>query len=164
MALLLGDHEHCKVLSEYLRDNINQKYADAVAKNPLLPQQYVINGIRAWDDPSVSIAEFPLLKVYRNSDNYKGANPYRSTQGTITYSVGYPNLEELPDLLSWMSMALNTALIEFSFERNDCFDIAQNPGRTVQYLLMANDAINAVHPFLRTNITFKDSRIICFDK
>jgi hypothetical protein len=163
MSLLLGDHDYCELLANYLRDSVNEKYSRVVANNPSLPGQYVINGVRYFDDPSVPLSEFPLLKVYRNTDIFDGATPYRTTQATITYSVAYPSLDELPDLLSWMSFALNKSLVEFSYERNDVFDLQQNNRRTFQHLLMFNDVINAVHPFLRTSITFKDSKIICFD-
>jgi hypothetical protein len=158
--LILGEnHEYCWLLANFLRDRINEKYQEQVVKNPLLPQRVVVRGIRNYDDPSVTLPEFPLLKVFRNTDTYPGTTPYRTTAATITYSTSYSDLEELPDLLYWVSWAMHGSLVEFDYLHNNLFDMKARDVIQVQYLLTAVG--NTAYPFLRANINFKDTKILC---
>ena len=152
-------HDYCYVLAEYLRDALNRKYQCEVDHNPDLEKRVVVRGIRSYDDPSVSIQEFPLLKVYTNQDVYKGVTPYRNTALTITYSTSYSDLQELPDLLSWVSYCLHLSVNEFKYENIDAFDMRNPAPFTVQRLL--TQVGNTVFPFLRANLTVKDTKAIC---
>ena len=160
--LILGTkHEYCYLLATYLRDSLNLKYQEIVDKNPSLPKRVVVRGIRNYDDPSVTVSEFPLLKVFRNQDTFDGVTPYRTTAATITYSTSYSDLEELPDLLYWVSFALQESFTEFKYTQNDVFDLRNRQPFNTQYLL--TQVGNTIYPFLRANIIFKDTKIINFN-
>jgi hypothetical protein len=157
--LILGtENEYCYLLANFLRDSLNLKYQAMVDKNPSLPKRVVVRGIRNYDDPSVTITEFPLLKVFRNQDVFDGVTPYRTTSATITYSTSYSDLEELPDLLYWVGFVLQQSFSEFKYTANDAFDLRNRQSFTVQYLL--TQVGNTIYPSLRANITFKDTKVI----
>ena len=165
--LILGEHEYCQRLADHIRDSVNTQYFRIVeqrqALDPLtsFSKKIVIQTTRNFDDPSVPLSAFPLLKVFRNQDTFDGVTPYRMTSATISYSVAYPDLQELPDLLYWASWAINTALVEWSYDHNDTFDLKNNNRRNFQYLLTVNEVTQAIYPFIRASIMFKDNLTIC---
>lgn len=153
MALILGQTERCLKLASYLRDYLNQSYSNQVLVNTDLPEGIVVRSIRNYDDPHVPLSEFPLLKVYRNQDQFDRGGLSRNTSATITYSVSYPNLEELPDLLYWASYVVNKGLIQYNYETQHL----ELPSPNIsQYLLTVNEITQAVYPFLRFQIRFLD--------
>ena len=156
MVLILGANEYCNKLANYLRDYLNLAYSKEVANNTDLPSGIVVRSTRNWDDPSVPLSEFPLLKVYRNSETFDRGGLSRDTTATITYSVSFPNLEELPDLLYWVSYVLNKGLIQYQLENKSLVDFPSETTNVAQYLLTASDFNNAVYPFLRMQIRFLD--------
>lgn len=153
MALILGSSEYCLKLANYLRDYLNKSYAEQVLVNTELPSSIVVRSIRNYDDPHVPLSEFPLLKVYRNQDQFDRNGLSRNVNATITYSVSYPNLDELPDLLYWASYVINKALVQFNYEHQ----LLELPSPNIsQYMLTVNEVTQAVYPFLRFQIRFLD--------
>lgn len=158
MTLILGEQEYCYKLAHYLTKELNEAYGRERQKNPSLPNVYIVRSFRSYDDLGVPLSEFPLLKVYRNTDSFKPGTLFRGPcQGTITYSVSYPNLKELPDLMYWVSWQINKGLLKF-FED----PLHQTPNKNLQnnfssqYLISANEVTNAVYPFLRFTFNFFD--------
>lgn len=165
--LILEKHEYCQLLADHIKESVNRQYLAVVEKkraaNPetSFSDKIVIQTTRNFDDPSVPLSAFPLLKVFRNQDTFDGVTPYSMTSATISYSVAYPDLQELPDLLYWASWAINQALIEWSYDHNDTFDLKNNNRRTFQYLLTVNEVTQAIYPFIRASILFKDNLTVC---
>lgn len=157
-VFLLGENEYCRKLACYLRDFINQKYKAKQIKNPELPEGLIIRNIRNYDAVNVPLSEFPLLKVYRLRDKFKRASETTDpTDAAITYSVAYPDLDKLPDLLYWIGKQVNLGLHSYQRTENNLLPPAQNNrDYTVEYLLTANEQLQVVYPFLRTQIQFKD--------
>jgi hypothetical protein len=156
MATILGNQEYCSKLAKYLADYLNQSYANEVTKNTELPSGIIVRSTRNWDDPSVPLSQFPLLKVYRNSDTFDRGGLSRDTTATITYSVSYPNLETLPDLLYWASYVINKGLIRYQYTNKSLIDFPSEQSNQAQYLLTVSESSNAVYPFLRFQIRFLD--------
>jgi hypothetical protein len=162
-VFLLGENEYCRKLSEYLRDYINQKYKEKQEKNPSLPSGLIVRNTRNYDAVNVPLSEFPLLKVYRLRDKFKRAGTTTDpTDAAITYSVAYPDLDKLPDLLYWIGKQINLGLHSYQRSNNDLLPPAQdNRDYTVEYLLTANEQSQVVFPFLRVQIQFKDMQCDC---
>ena len=157
-VFLLGEDEYCRKLACFLRDFINEKYKEAQEENTDLPEGLIIRNIRNYDAVNVPLAEFPLLKVYRLRDRFKRASETTDpTDAAITYSVAYPDLDKLPDLLYWMGRQINLGLHSYQRRDKSLLPPAQdNRDYTVEYLLTANEQLQVVFPFLRIQIQFKD--------
>jgi hypothetical protein len=155
---LIGQEEYCYKLAVFLRDYINTKYNEAREVNPELPEGTIIRNIRNYDAVNVPLSDFPLLKVYRLRDTFKRASfTTDPTDAAITFSVAYPDLDRLPDLLYWMGRQLNMAL--HSYAKRDLHLLPppqDNRDYVVEYLLTANEQMQVVYPFLRIQIQFKD--------
>jgi hypothetical protein len=155
---LIGQEEYCYKLAVFLRDYINTKYNEAREVNPELPEGTIIRNIRNYDAVNIPLSDFPLLKVYRLRDTFKRASfTTDPTDAAITFSVAYPDLDRLPDLLYWMGRQLNMAL--HSYAKRDLHLLPppqDNRDYVVEYLLTANEQMQVVYPFLRIQIQFKD--------
>lgn len=155
--LVLGDKEFCYDLAQYLRDRLNERYQEERDKNTSLPDIIVVKNIRNFDDINIPLSEFPLLKVYRTSESYRPGTLYTTCRAAITYSVTYPDLKTLPDLMYWMSKQINFLIHEYNKSRKQLLPSKiQNQNYSAQYSLMANDLSQAVYPFLRFDIGFED--------
>ena len=157
-VFLLGEDEYCRKLAAFLRDFINEKYAEERVSKPALPQGVIVRNIRNYDAVGVPLSEFPLLKVYRLRDRFKRASETTDfTDAAITYSVAYPDLDKLPDLLYWMGRQINLGLHSYQRRNKSLLPPAQeNRDYTIEYLLTANEQNQVVFPFLRCQIQFKD--------
>ena len=155
---LIGQEEYCYKLAVFLRDYINTKYNEAREVNTELPEGTIIRNIRNYDAVNIPLSDFPLLKVYRLRDTFKRASfTTDPTDAAITFSVAYPDLDRLPDLLYWMGRQLNMAL--HSYAKRDLHLLPppqDNRDYVVEYLLTANEQMQVVYPFLRIQIQFKD--------
>lgn len=158
-AYLLGENEYCLKLASFLRDFINREYVKARTLNPELQEGLIVRNIRNYDAVNVPLSEFPLLKVYRLRDTFKRATETTDpTNAAITFSVAYPDLDKLPDLLYWVGKKINLAL--HSYSKSNLYLLPppqdRNGDYTVEYLLTANEQLQVVYPFLRVAIQFKD--------
>ena len=155
---LLGENEYCRKLACYLRDYINEQYRKAQEANESLPEGLIVRNVRNYDAVNIPLSEFPVLKVYRLRDRFKRASETTDpTDAAITFSVSYPDLDVLPDLLYWMGRQINLALHSYARREKSLLPPPQdNRDYVVEYLLTANEQIQAVFPFLRVQIQFKD--------
>ena len=155
---LIGEKEYCYKLAVFLRDFINAEYNKARDNNPNLPEGTIIRNIRNYDAVNVPLSDFPLLKVYRLRDRFARASYVTDpTDAAITFSVAYPDLDRLPDLLYWMGRKLNRGLHSYAKQDLQLLPPPQdNRDYTVEYLLTANEQMQVVYPFLRIQIQFKD--------
>jgi hypothetical protein len=155
---LIGENEYCLKLARFLRDFVNNEYVKLRETRPELKDGLVIRNIRNYDAVNIPLSEFPILKVYRLTDTFKRATETTDfTTGAITYSVVYPDLDKLPDLLYWIGRKLNIGL--HSYSRRDLNlqpPPQENRDYTVNYLLTANEQMQVVYPFLRIQFQFKD--------
>ena len=157
-TFLLGENEYCRRLALFLRDYINERYQELRKEKPDLPEGLIVRNTRNYDAVNVPLSEFPLLKVYRLRDRFKrGSTTTDPTDAAITFSVAYPDLDRLPDLLYWIGKQINLGLHSYQRSTNHLLPPAQdNRDYTVEYLLTANEQLQVVFPFLRVQIQFKD--------
>jgi hypothetical protein len=157
-GLILGEKEYCYKLGSFLTDELNQAYERLRLRRPTeLPKSIVVKTFRNFDDVNVPLSEFPLLKVYRSSEMFRPGTSFRDVTGTITYSVSYPDLRTLPDLLYWVSYKLHYLMEKYDLTVNEGLpqrDIQQN--HNTQYLLTANELSQPIYPFLRFSFQFPD--------
>jgi hypothetical protein len=154
---MLYPNEYCRYLSLYLKDYLNSEYAQARLENPSLPDALIVRTAKEYDAINIPLSEFPLLKVYRGRDSYRKGTTIKDVSATLTYSLSYPELDVLPDLLTWVSEKLNYAFMAFQRDEKSLL-YTQNPSPlSVQYLLMANEQTRTVYPFLRADFTFRET-------
>jgi hypothetical protein len=158
MASILTNPNSTQKLANYLKTFINERFAEEIAlPNSGIPSgTTVIKSVRNYDDPSVPLSDFPLLKVYKNRDIFRKGTLFRNTQGTITYAVSYPQLQVLPNLLDWLSYQINNGLLNYEMAENDLLPPPNDEGYVGEFLISANELTREVHPFLRFQINFKN--------
>jgi hypothetical protein len=145
-------------LANYLKTFLNEQFEKEILASggTIGSDTIIIRSVRNVDAINVPLSEFPLLKVYKNRDIFKKGTLFRTSQGTITYSVSYPQLEVLPNLLDWMSYQINLGLMTYEMAENGLLPPPNNEGYVAEYLLSANEQLNVVFPFIRFNINFKN--------
>lgn len=155
--VLTADNSTSK-LATFLRTFLNTQFAkEIVASNGEIPSNtVVIRGVTNWDDPSTPLTDFPLLKVYKNTDNFRKGTTFRESNGAVVYCISYPQLNVLPNLLDWMAYQINLGLLTYERTEQDIFPPINNSGYVAQYLISVNEATQSIYPFLRFDINFKN--------
>ena len=145
-------------LANYLKTFLNEQFEKEIAMSggTIGSDTIIVRSFKNYDAINVPLSEFPLLKVYKNRDIFKKGTLFRTSQGTITYSVSYPQLEVLPNLLDWMSYQINLGLMTYEMAENDLLPPPNNEGYVADFLLSANEQTQQVFPFIRFNINFKN--------
>jgi hypothetical protein len=158
MSSILTAPNATQKLADFLKTFLNEQFAKEIAAsgNDIPANTQVVKTALNWDAPSTPLSDFPLLKVYKNNDFYKKGTLFRESTGTIVYCVSYPQLTVLPNLMDWVSFTLNKGLLYYDKAEQDLLPPPNSDVYTCDYLIMVNDAINAVYPFLKFNIRFKN--------
>lgn len=158
MSNFLLQPSSTKRLAVYLKDFLNTQFQEEIkASNGTINSSViVVRSYRGYDDFNVPLTEFPLLKVYKNRDIFKRNTLFRSSLGAITYSVNYPDLEILPNLLDWVGFQINKGLLNYEHAEHDLLPPPNNTGYSCEYLLSFNEMTQQVYPFLRFNLEFKN--------
>jgi len=134
-------------LAQYLQTNINASY----------PSKVVIRSIRGYDAVNVPISDFPLLKVFRLYDNYKRNTEFSLSTGIITYSLSFPDVEQLPGILKWMADSINHYLLQYELDTfRTMLPTTNQFGYRAEYRLTKDEITNSVYPYLRFNISLRD--------
>lgn len=136
-------------LGTYIADGINQDY------NQRYPQEIAIRDILDYDAVNVDISRFPLLKLYRQSDNYEVMDRGDSS-AIIAYCLTYPQQEKLPGLIKYISKAINTMLDCYHYDHEECNSNVLLGERKAEYRIMVSEVSNAIYPFLRFNFNFRE--------
>ena len=145
-------------LANYLKTFLNEQFEkEILASNGSIgADTIIIRTVSNYDQIGCSLADLPLLKVYKNRDIFKKGTLFRTSQGTITYTVSYPQLDVLPNLLDWISYQINLGLMTYEMAENDLLPPPNNEGYSSEYLLTLSEQTQQVFPFIRFNINFKN--------
>lgn len=140
-------------IAKYLFENINKDYFSYIEAHPglrLSLGDIAIRTYKTYDAYGLANQEFPLLKVYRVSDNWKPKKLIRSSSISISYSLVLPQQDKLMPLLNWVSYQINKHLLNTSCQ------VKIDPGVRVQYRTMMNEVGQAIYSFLRADINITD--------
>lgn len=140
-------------IAKYLYEYINKDYFSYIETNPAIKHSLgdiAIRTYRTYDAYGISNQEFPLLKVYRVSDNWKMGKLLRNSSISISYSLVLPQQDKLMPLLNWMSYEINKHLLSPNCQ------VKIDPGVRVQYRTMINELGQAIYSFLRADINITD--------
>lgn len=145
-------------IAEFLFDFLTEEFKKEItASNGSIPNNViVVKGIRNYDAFDVSLADMPILKVYKTRDNFIKGNAFRISEGAITYALSYPDLKLLPNLLDWVAYKINLGLLTYSRTDQHLLPPPNNQAYVAEYLLSVNEQTNVIYPFLRFNIQFKN--------
>lgn len=145
-------------LANYLYSFLTEQFdKEKEVSNGEIPQDTIIvRSIRNYDAFNVPLSEFPVLKVYKNRDIYRKGTFFRTSQGAITYSVSYPQLEVLPNLLDWVSYQINAGLIHYDKIEEDLLPMPNNEPYSAEHLLTLQEQTQTAFPFIRFNVNFKN--------
>jgi len=134
--------ELCYSLGHFLANFLNESYDEAV----------VVRSMRTYDALQIPLALFPLLKVFRVSDTYKLQTTHSTSLVEISYNITFPEVEELPGLMSFVSDKLNLGLLTYQKTVKADFPFDLRSPVTITYLIKQNDIIGQVYPALSTQI------------
>lgn len=138
--------ELCHNFGHFLANELNAAYPDAV----------VVRSMRTYDAVNLAIMAFPLLKVFRTQDLYKYQTTHRTSSITISYNITFPQVEQLPGLLSFVSEQLNYGVLKYGRTARADFPADMRTPLVVDYRIMQNDIIQQVYPALVTQITLNN--------
>lgn len=167
MTTSLYVDDGCKHLADYLKEELNKAYINflntseeieefapnAAQQNP----EPIVRSTRFYDSLNVPLSEFPLLKVYRQNEDFRAGTIYSESDVVITYNASYPNVDRLPGLLHWVAININSILLAYTldFPLKSPLNVRQR-GYRADYRLMTNTVTNSVYPFLRFTLKLRD--------
>jgi hypothetical protein len=112
-------------IKEYLNDRLQDYFSvpeyqsKVIELNKLrvedLGKIRAVNTLQVGDIPLTANNEFPILRIYRISSNWKRDNSRRETYIGIQYALNLPVLMYLPGFLNWIDVYLNKAIQEWEF-------------------------------------------------
>lgn len=136
----------CEKLAQHLYDFLNNAY----------PELAVVRSWYAYDVVGLGYEAFPLLKVYRQSDNGNLRSNGNETQAIISYSLVLPDLDKLAPILAWVARTVKFALQVYKQNCGGCSPVLSDSYR-VEYRNLINEATLKVHSFVRIYITFTEN-------
>lgn len=140
-------------LAEYLFEYLNKEYSSYITANPQLSQtlgNIAVRHYAIYDTYNAPTTAFPLLKVYRTSDNWKQGKTLRNSNITIMYALVVPEQEKLMPLLNWVSYQLQRLLLTPSCK------VKIDSGLNVQYRTGMNENGQNIHSFIRADLSITD--------
>lgn len=146
---------YTQTVVEFLAEYLNGRIANEAKTDDRLKDVLAVRTTRHWDDPGFPLSDCPILKCYKISDQFKFGGEYRNSTARIVYVVSYPNLDFLPSLLDWTSYHINKGLILLDHVHPNVLAFTNSQPYQSNYLLTANEANQAIYPFLSFDITFK---------
>lgn len=112
-------------IKNYLNDRLQDYFSVPEYRNQLteinklrvedLSKIKAVNTLQVGDIPLTASNEFPILKIYRISSNWKRDNSKRESYIGIQYALNLPVLIYLPGFLNWVDVYLNKAIQEWEF-------------------------------------------------
>lgn len=136
--------EPCFKLANYLKDRLNNAVIrsntlpailDCAGNEVPLPNDFIIvNGIRSFREKNIPTMEYPVLRVYRISDNFKNNTTTRISNAVVSYSLIMPNNLILLPILQWVSYEINYYLLD-SYTRTGI--MISEVGRRAEYITEA---------------------------
>lgn len=151
----LKDTEHCLHLATYLYNFINSELAKEAEEDSSLENLIIIREVYNYDKYGIPLSQMPVLKVFRNTDNYRFGTTIKTTNASVTYNVAYPDLDEMPTILTWMSERINLGLLQYNREYPRLAHNNVDP-YVGEHLLFQDSQQGIVSAYLRFNINFKD--------
>lgn len=136
-------------LGTYIADGINYSYRKHYGN------EIAIREIIDYDAVNIDISRFPLLKLYRQTDNYSQKS-VGTTKAIIAYCLTYPEQDRLPGLMQYMSKAIDIMLDTYYYKHEDCQPNVVLEERSAEYRIQVNEITNAIYPFLRFNFSFTE--------
>lgn len=148
----LDSPEHDQFLLKlgiYIAEGINHAYRKHY------PNEVAIREVIDYDAVNIDISRFPLLKLYRQTDNYE-AMDVSQTKAVIAYCLTYPDQDRLPGLIKYMSKVINTMLDIYHYNHEECPSNVILEKRSAEYRIQVNEVTRAIYPFLRFNFSFRE--------
>jgi hypothetical protein len=98
----------CKAIVEYLYNTVNYTFSNT--------KQKLIKTYRAWNDIEIPTVDYPVLKVYAESETVFENAPFLSTSFTIAYGLAYTTKPKVGDVSRFVTKELIRALINAPLE------------------------------------------------
>lgn len=99
-------------LGQYLKDGLNQKILE------LSPGIVAVSHVICYNNLPTDLSTFPLLKVYRNNDEFIPGQS--TTQASIGYCLSFPDEIKIPGILRWVAITIDALLREWGMNHRGC--------------------------------------------
>lgn len=143
LDLTFTTDQSCHKLADYLASNLNRLYYELTGDNRLT----LVKTIRSWNDFTVPVADFPVLKVYRLSDLYNPQSKLSISSMALQYHVTIPEQKKLVPLFRYISYNIDKLLIS-SIHTTGIFVL--EGGKSAEYRVFPTES------FLKFNFRIKD--------
>ncbi|RCJ29203.1 hypothetical protein [Nostoc punctiforme] len=101
-----------QAIATYIKDGLNDRIGEL--KTGIVAVRHAI----CYNSLPADLSSFPLLKVYRNTDNFTwGQN---TTQMTIGYCLSFPDEERIPGILRWVAVNIDSLMREYGINHRGC--------------------------------------------
>lgn len=116
----------------------------------------VVKSTRSYDALNVPYRDFPLLKVYRLTEDGEINQNETNVQVVIAYHLVLPEMESLQALLGWVRKRVREALWAYSNQYQDRFPRLDRGRYRAEYRTMLNYLTKQVESFLRITLQLRD--------
>lgn len=157
MTNILVD-EPCQRIAEYLRDGLNRAYEVYQQRTPEFDQtpRLIVRHITTMNE-GLDLSCFPALKVYTLRTIYKPGTTIGVSPSVVEYCLAYPDIQDLPGLIKWVSDQINRLLRDYqTFHNPQCEPQIGRDSFIGERRIQINENRQALYPFLRFNFTFTD--------
>ena len=134
-----------------LKDVVSEKIAKYLQKtlNSAHPGIIIVKSVAAYDKFEVPLSDYPLLKVYRLSDQFYERTELRRTSMVAAYCLALPDHEQLAGITNVIADEINSALTKLHTETGY---LTQGENRA-EYRTLMNEQGIPVYAFLRVYFT-----------
>jgi hypothetical protein len=137
--------DDCRELGEYLANEVNQTFADALGGN-------AIKTFKPFNDVFIPITDFPVLKVYKSKEvSLDFLSNIANTEFTISYSLAYTQSAKTADVGVIVAKELTRLLKVYSYRNG--LQLDHDTPITVQYDELI-DTENTVYTYATIKCNF----------
>ncbi len=152
LTILPTEDKATRAIASYVGNGLN--YAISRLNGRLNREYIAVRDIEQYDAVNPDLSRFPLVKVYRTVETFKSRHE-RNVTAVLAYCLTFPNQNELPAALSWVSATTNLMLRQYALKSQNCpVSLKMEDEWRAEYRIMVNEVSSPVYAFLRFNFSF----------
>lgn len=151
LAIRPDEDKTCKAIAAYIGNGLNH----LLRKHD--KSCIAVRDIEQYDAVNPDLSRFPLVKCYRTVESHPSRTK-RDVNAVIAYCLTFPDQDQLPAVLQWVSAATNLMLRQYAQRHQGCsVELKLEDAYKAEYRIMVNEVSSPVYAFLRFNFQFTES-------
>lgn len=99
-------------IASYIKDGLNERMS--IMRQDVIAVRHAI----CYNSLPTDLSCFPLLKVYRSTDEFTPTS--NTSQVAIAYCLSFPDEEQIPGILRWVAVSIDSLLREYAINHRGC--------------------------------------------